>query len=318
MSGQPGRSCPLHYRYDPADLCRQTQPAEADVLYVIGGLYGNPLALAAIEAMAHEERRLGRRVRLVFNGDFNWFNTDPETFQTLNERVCRHDISQGNVEYELAQPSADAGCGCAYPDAVDDAVVQRSNRIMARLQSTATAFPGIQARLRDAPRWRCYTLDGNRILVLHGDPESLAGWGLAREALQQPGHQPRVADWFQRTGADLIACTHTCLPALWQGTSGAGHPQTVVNNGSAGMGNLRGDHRGLVTRIARPDASAPMASVATARHGNLEVNLVPVSFPLEHWLTLFDQWWPAASDAALSYRTRIINGTDIEAPGIRL
>jgi hypothetical protein len=42
-----GRSCPLAYRYQPEALA---QPAalEADTLYVVGGLYGNPAALAAV------------------------------------------------------------------------------------------------------------------------------------------------------------------------------------------------------------------------------------------------------------------------------
>lgn len=38
-----GRSCPLAYRYDPASLCAEPQQVAGDVLYVIGGLYGNPL-----------------------------------------------------------------------------------------------------------------------------------------------------------------------------------------------------------------------------------------------------------------------------------
>ena len=37
---EPGRSCPLHYRYAPQSLRRPPEIA-ADTLYVIGGLYGN-------------------------------------------------------------------------------------------------------------------------------------------------------------------------------------------------------------------------------------------------------------------------------------
>ena len=45
--GTPGRSCPLHYRYRPEVFAIEA-PAHLrslDVLYVVGGLYGNPLAL---------------------------------------------------------------------------------------------------------------------------------------------------------------------------------------------------------------------------------------------------------------------------------
>ena len=128
-----GRSCPLDYRYHPAALCENVTQVDEDVLYIIGGLYGNPFALDEIENMARAEERQGRRVKLVFNGDFNWFNVSDELFRDINNRVLSHTASLGNVDYELATPSTGAGCGCAYPDFVDQGVVERSNQIMARL-----------------------------------------------------------------------------------------------------------------------------------------------------------------------------------------
>ena len=135
-----GRSCPLAYRYRPQDLCAQPEAVAEEVVYVIGGLYGNPLALTEIERMAAAEQAAGRRVRLVFNGDFNWFNASDELFRDINQRVLRHTVSLGNVEYELANPSPGAGCGCAYPEFVDQAVVARSNRIMTRLQASSQSI----------------------------------------------------------------------------------------------------------------------------------------------------------------------------------
>ncbi|WP_148861129.1 metallophosphoesterase family protein [Marinobacter fonticola] len=308
MDSRPGRSCPIHYRYRPEQLCQAPESLDADVLYVVGGLYGNPLALEAIESLVEKEQALGRRVRVVFNGDFNWFNRAVDGFEDFNHRVLAHDIVLGNVEYELSNPSPDAGCGCAYPDFVDSRVVARSNRIMQQLQAVAGSFPAIQSRLRNAPRWRCLSLAGQRLLILHGDPESLAGWGLAHEHLSQSTHQKTVAQWFERTGADLMACTHTCLPAIWQ--DGA---HTVINNGSAGMGNLTGDARGLVSRISLPMfRESPVEPLMAVLQGDLSVSLVPVMFNLERWLELFDRWWPEGSDAALSYRQRILQGTGLE------
>jgi myo-inositol 2-dehydrogenase/D-chiro-inositol 1-dehydrogenase len=43
----PGRSCPLAYQYQPEALAQPAQ-LEADTLYVVGGLYGNPAALQAL------------------------------------------------------------------------------------------------------------------------------------------------------------------------------------------------------------------------------------------------------------------------------
>ncbi|KEF29903.1 hypothetical protein D777_03079 [Marinobacter nitratireducens] len=300
-----GRSCPLAYRYEPASLCKNPEPVTEDVLYIVGGLYGNPLALDEIERMAVAEEQAGRRVRLVFNGDFNWFNASDELFRDINDRVLAHTASLGNVEYELADASDGAGCGCAYPEFVDQAVVERSNRIMERLQSTANQYPDIQERLAALPRYRCLMFGGLKILVLHGDPESLAGWGLAHESFST-GNDSDVRRWLAATGADVIACTHTCLPVLWA-TATETPSGVVVNNGSAGMGNLKGDRRGLITRIA----AGPSPEVAVARQevSGLAVSLVPVAFDGAAWLACFDQLWPAGSDASESYRHRIISGT---------
>lgn len=318
MTEAPGRSCPIHYRYRPEPLCADPQPVDADVLYVIGGLYGNPEALDTLERMAAEEQAAGHRVRLVFNGDFNWFNADPETFARLNERVLNHDVILGNVEYELAHPSPEAGCGCAYPDFVDQDVVERSNRIMARLQSVAARFPDLQARLAAAPRWRCYEMAGQILLILHGDPESLAGWGLAHENLARPDHDARVADWFRLTGADVFAGTHTCLPALWQRSVEDGGTRTVINNGAAGMGNFQQDTRGLITRIAPANLAPCTQPVAQVIQGPLALSLLPVAFPFDPWMNRFSTWWPEGTDANLSYGRRILEGTALRPEQINL
>jgi len=302
-----GRSCPLAYRYSAARLCEQPMTVTEEVLYVVGGLYGNPYALTEIERMARAEERAGRRVRMVFNGDFNWFNADDELFQDINRRVLKHTVCLGNVEYELAHPSAEAGCGCAYPDFVEQGVVERSNRIMTRLQGVADKHPAIQAELARQPRYLCLMFGGLKILVVHGDPDSLAGWGLAHEQFQA-GNAAGVEQWFRITDADIIASTHTCLPVLWSGQVDQ-RARTVVNNGSAGMGNLQADGRGLITRISL-EAGADGAA-AGHQHGAVRVALMPVAFDAEAWLPHFDALWPAGSDAAESYRARIVHGTSL-------
>ncbi|MFO8142806.1 MAG: hypothetical protein R6T87_13190 [Marinobacter sp.] len=304
-----GRSCPLAYRYQPERLCEDAGAVNEDVLYIVGGLYGNPYALDEIEQMALAEEQHGHRVRLVFNGDFNWFNASDELFREINSRVLNHTVSLGNVEYELANPSDGAGCGCAYPSFVDQHVVARSNRMMSRLQAVAENHPDLCRRLSLLPKYRCLMFGGLKILVLHGDPESLAGWGLAHEAFSAKKDCGLVG-WFESTGADVIASTHTCLPVLWSGTVG-GRARVVANNGSAGMANLAGDRCGLITRVARSSpATVPIAGVSAA---GLSVSLLPVRFDFDAWLARFDALWPEASDAALSYRTRILGGTALTA-----
>lgn len=301
----PGRSCPLSYRYKTAGLCDEPEPLTADVLYVVGGLYGNPLALAEINAMAAREAADSKRVEVVFNGDFNWFNTDSAAFEAINRQVLQHRVVLGNVEWELADPQPGAGCGCGYPETVDSGVVERSNRIIEQLRATAARFPELCVQLRSQPRYRCLELNGRHVLILHGDPESLAGWGLALEQLGEPQHQAQLAQWLETSGADLVAATHTCLPALWRrGNHG------IINNGSAGMGNFAGDPRGMISRIST-GSRHPDAVLAAAVAG-LQVELMPVAFDRSAWLALFNRWWPAGTDAALSYAARIRGGTTLQ------
>jgi hypothetical protein len=124
---------------------------EADTLYVVGGLYGNPAALAAVLERADQEP--GGPATIVFNGDFHWLDVDPDDFRTISETVLAHHATKGNVEAELAAEDETAGCGCAYPDYVGDDVVDRSNQIIGRLRATAAKFPELVGRLGALPRY---------------------------------------------------------------------------------------------------------------------------------------------------------------------
>ena len=83
---QTGRVCPLRYRYGPEALARAPEQ-RAETLYVIGGLYGNVPALAAIYRLAARESGV---VTYCFNGDFNWFNVDDAGFVAVNNAVLLH------------------------------------------------------------------------------------------------------------------------------------------------------------------------------------------------------------------------------------
>ena len=87
----PGRSCPLHYRYAPTSFARDAE-AECETLYVVGGLYGNESALNSVLELF--DREIGHK-RLVFNGDFNWFNVAPASFESINRRVLGFDALRG-------------------------------------------------------------------------------------------------------------------------------------------------------------------------------------------------------------------------------
>ncbi len=297
---RPGRSCPRHYRYSPAVFSRAAD-LEAQSLYIVGGLYGNPFALEAVLDLARREN-----ATLVFNGDFNWFDVDSEGFGAINETVLRHAALRGNVETEIAGEDAGAGCGCGYPDWVGEAEVERSNEILKRLRETARGHPDLRGRLGVLPMHLVAEVGGLRVGIAHGDAESLAGWQFSQEALRE---RPEHAEALLAGAAiDVFACTHTCLPVMQDFATPRG-TALIVNNGAAGMPNFRDTRFGVATRIA----SAPSTqALYRARLGATVVEAVPVRYDYEAWMARFDRVWPASSPAALSYRKRIACGPGYE------
>lgn len=300
----PGRSCPLSYRYDPAVLARSPDIA-AETLYVAGGVYGNEPALATILDMHAAEPD----AVLVFNGDFNWFDVDPDVFERINRAVLARDALRGNVETELASADAAAGCGCVYPQWVGDADVERSNAIIERLRAVALGrHRPIAERLAALPMHRVAAVGGERVAIVHGDLESLAGWGLAQEHAGDRAHGERIAAQMARAGVRIVAGSHTCLPVLYP-LSIEGRPGAVINNGSAGMPNFRGERFGVITRISV--RACPVAEPLYAlRVGILHLEALAVRYDHARFLRSFEQCWAPGSSADLSYRRRIVEGPD--------
>ena len=319
---RPGRTCPLAYRYQPEALARPAQ-LEADTLYVVGGLYGNPSALHAVLQRADQEP--GGRTRVVFNGDFHWLDVDPDDFQAISETVLAHHATKGNVEAELAFDGSaqDAGCGCAYPDYVGDDVVERSNQIIGRLRATAARFPELVDRLGALPRYLTAEVAGERVGIVHGDPESLAGWRLALEAMEpgdpvvrqqigwrgQPTTAAELLDWFHRADVTVFASTHTGLPYA-QAVPDGERRRLVVNNGAAGLPAFAGTTYGVVTRLSST-LQPPADSLYGTTIGGLRGDALPVRFDSTRWKDRFLAQWPPGSPAHRSYFSRITGGTPL-------
>lgn len=298
----PGRVCPLRYRYGPAAVARAPERSVA-TLYVVGGLYGNLPALDAVEAMARAEPG---PVTICFNGDFNWFNVDDAGFRAINERALRHDAILGNVEAELGADSDDAGCGCAYPENVDQSTVERSNQIHAALKRTAARHPDLLAKLAALPMVARYSVGNVRVGVVHGDADSLAGWRFDVGALDDPSQHDWRADAFARAEVDVFASTHTCLPA----TRVFDHDgkKVIANNGAAGMPNATNSNFGILTRIsANP---APHARLYGHEVQGTHVDAIAINYDNAAWRNSFLRNWPEGSPAWTSYFSRIAGGPE--------
>jgi hypothetical protein len=258
----------------------------------------------------------------VFNGDFHWLDTDPEDFVAISHAVLAHHAIRGNVEAELASEE-DAGCGCAYPDYVGDDVVDRSNQVITRLRATARRFPGLVRRLGALPMYLTASVAGERVGIVHGDPESLAGWRLALEAMEpgdpavrrQVGWRGRpttptdLLDWFGRAGVAVFASTHTGLPYAQVVPDGS-RRRLVVNNGAAGLGNFADTTFGVVTRLSS-DPRPPADGLYGTTIGALRCDAVALRFDLGEWWRRFLSQWPPGSPGHRSYLARLTRGTHL-------
>jgi hypothetical protein len=302
----------LDYRYPPEVFHAPAEPPlrDLDVLYVVGGLYGNEAALHRVLELFERER--GEKA-LVFNGDFHWFDADPAAFARVQRSVLAHTAMRGNVETELAREPADdvssAGCGCAYPAWVGDDVVERSNRILGRLAAALDASQ--RSELARLPMWLRAEVAGVRLGLVHGDATSLAGWGFDQEHLRDTGHREVVAGWIERAGVDAFCCSHTCLP-VFQQLRLRNRRAWVLNNGAAGMPNFRGDGAGLLTRLGREPLGAARsrcgAIVEGAGGARVHAEGVAIETDGAAWRATFLAQWPAGSDAHASYFDRIEAG----------
>lgn len=308
-----GRICPASYSYSPSSFARP-QELRAEVLYVVGGLYGNRFALAEIEKMA--ERETGK-TQIVFNGDYHWFDADIDTFAHIDDAVARHLALRGNVETELADDDDvnGCGCGCAYPETVPDDDVERSNLILDRLRAAARRVdalkPGTRARLAALPMHLVAEVGATRIGIVHGDAWALAGWRFAHDSLHNDEREPALSAVFEQAALDGFASTHTCLPALKLLDTPLGE-RFVVNNGAAGMPNFANTRYGVITRLAA--LPVPRGLTAARLYGadvaGVYVDALAVRFDAAAWDDEFERLWPSNSPASVSYGHRIRNGPD--------
>lgn len=299
-----GRSCPLDYRYQPKDLAKATEAFACDTLYVVGGLYGNPFALKAVEQLAEQEPE----ARVVFNGDFHWFDANPDWFNWIQERVEAFDLIAGNVEKELSRSSADAGCGCAYPESVQQALVERSNRIHQRLKEQMPECPQLRARLEALPLFMRVVVAGRPVALVHGDATSLAGWGFDRDGIDEPQRQASIRAWLEAAEVDAFASSHTCQPVCRRYPEGV-----VINNGATGMPNFADGLYGVVTRIST--RKAPVQPLYQTEYQGLSYQALPLHYDVQAWQEWFLNTWPPGSDAWQSYWQRISQGTSLEFSG---
>ncbi|SNS95054.1 hypothetical protein [Pseudomonas segetis] len=293
MPLRAGRDCPLDYRL-PAQAFAAQPLFGCDTLYVVGGLYGNRQAMAALQRRVQSEPG----ARVVLNGDVHWFDCDPQVFLQVEQGLSAYTLLRGNVETELGRASdSGAGCGCAYPMTVDEQVVERSNAMQQRLKQTVQGLPGVAEQLAARPATAVVAVGGRRIAISHGDEQSLAGWQCSREALDEPARQLELDQWLEHHQCEVLATSHSCAAVALNLEHG-----TLINNGAAGMPNFSGGRYGVITRIA---TTPHAAALYRAERNGLFIEALALNYDHPQFLNDFDRQWPSSSPAALSYRPRI-------------
>eukprot|EP01065_Artemidia_motanka_P035674 TRINITY_DN43570_c0_g1_i1.p1 TRINITY_DN43570_c0_g1~~TRINITY_DN43570_c0_g1_i1.p1 ORF type:complete len:351 (+),score=82.38 TRINITY_DN43570_c0_g1_i1:57-1109(+) len=332
-------ACPLRYRYGAAALSREKckDSFHCDTLWAAGGLYGNVPAFVALQERV---RRDGGAARMVFNGDFNFFNGTPALWEEVNDRVLGSwDATAGNVEVEAADPSPSltGGCGCAYPDYVDSAVECRASLIVNQLREAAdAASETCRKEVASLPYFMACTVGPLRVGIVHGDPESLSGWGLAAEALEERDSglvetlglekstavttHEMVATWMREGQVGALLSSHTCLPAarVVHADHVPGGLGAVFNNGAAGLPNFAPPHGpgvGIATRVSADLKRIPEdALYGVELPCGVRIDAIPFRWDDDRWLAQFGSLWREGSPAAVSYGNRIRHGVAYYTP----
>ncbi|MBG9980552.1 hypothetical protein [Facklamia lactis] len=270
-------------------------------LIVIGGLYGNKFALDNILESTDTNDIL------VFNGDFHWFDYRPEDFNYIQKNVNNNYAIWGNVEKELVRKNdVGLGCGCAYPNSINDIVVDRSNEIHQQLKRNKI----INTKINNLPSTLTFNINEFKIGITHGDEKYIAGWDCSLEKLKQIERQKEIIKWMKFYDIDILATTHTCGTAFLYSDD---HQKIISNNGAAGMPNFKGTNFGLSTRISISNRNkhAVYSQSITKNNQKIYVELVPIQYSQNKYIKWFDSIWPKGTSAEKSYRNRIIKGPNI-------
>ena len=297
------RNCSLAYILNK-NWTKNIVDAKSDVLYIVGGLYGNLFALNKINELAKSEN-----AQIIFNGDMHWFDVKEEDFLTIekNSEVNSTKLL-GNVEYELISKDDLLGCGCNYPEDVESGVVERSN-IIHKIMKENVKDNEILEDIKSREKTLVIRYFDKNIAITHGDEKSMSGWECSYDNLQNKKRQKELDSWFEKNNIDIMATTHTCLPVVYNNGK-----NIVVNNGASGMANIINTTYGLVTRIAK--TSSPLA-IISEKIGNVYIELIKIEFDINKFLEWFESVWDNDSPASISYKNRIINGTKLKIENIK-
>jgi len=179
-----------------------------------------------------------------------------------------------------------------------------------KLRNTARRHPDLRTQLAALPMHLVAEVGGVRVAIVHGDLESLAGWGLSQEMLTVDNAKNNVNKQILISKSRIVTSSHTCLPVARSLDTESGRC-AIFNNGAAGMPNFRGTQYGVITRISTKTCTAHPPLYGTRVDG-VYADAIAVKYDTLRWQIEFLQSWPEGSAAHQSYHKRICNGPDYD------
>jgi len=181
---------------------------------VLSDIHGNLLAL---ESVLDDIKERGCK-KILFLGDY--VLAGPEPSDTLN--FCMSLSEKENIE--MIQGNTDKMIA-DYSEEIFNNVAKGAPIMANALREEATTLTEHQIEfLRNLPEQKELTVDGVKILMVHGSPRR------NNEDILPDTKPEMVEEMMKGVEADLVLCGHTHIPCGFQTENG----QTVVNDGSVG------------------------------------------------------------------------------------
>lgn len=187
-------------------------PTGAERIAIFSDIHAN---LPSLEAVMSDMDARGLDVRYCL-GDLVGYATFPNEVVNTIHRLSIPCI-MGNYDQGVGNSSDD--CGCAYKDAVSEALGKRSIA-----WSNEHTTEENKAYLRALPGEIPLLLGDLRVLLVHGSPRRI------NEYLYEDRPDASLERLLDMTGADVLVCGHTHIP--WHRVLPSG--RHVINEGSVG------------------------------------------------------------------------------------
>ena len=230
---------------------------------VLSDIHGNLLAL---EAVLEDIQRKDCE-KILFLGDYALAGPEPGDTVNFCMSLSNHDnieMIQGNTDEMIAN----------YSEEVFNNVSKGAPIMANALKEEAETLSENQIKfLKELPTQKELTIDGIKILMVHGSPRR------NNEDIMPTTPLEEVEKMISGVDADLILCGHTHIPCGFQTNT----KQTVVNDGSVG-------------RPFTKNPEACYAVITTKSSGEFEV---------EHYFVKYDNY-----EAAKKMAQRKFDGAD--------